>query len=90
MHSVAPTYYSPANTPFHFLLNRKINRNKIDKKLTGKFLITNKNSSLARGRAGGLQPPSPPIGLSTKMQNKQNTTFLALLRLFFALEWTTK
>ena len=29
-----------------------------------------------------------PIGLSTKMQNKKNTTFLALLRLFFALELT--
>ena len=24
-----------------------------------------------------------PIGQSTKMQNKKNTTFLALLRLFF-------
>ena len=32
----------------------------------------------------------PPIGLSTKMQNKENTTFLALLRLVFALEWTKK
>ena len=26
------------------------------------------------------------IGLSTKMQNKKNITFLALLRLFFALK----
>ena len=33
---------------------------------------------------------TPPIGLSTKMQNKKNTTFLALLRRFFALEWTKK
>ena len=32
----------------------------------------------------------PPIGLSTKMQNKKNTTFLALLRLVFALESTKK
>ena len=32
----------------------------------------------------------PPIGLSTKMQNKENITFLALLRLVFALEWTKK
>ena len=31
-----------------------------------------------------------PIGLPTKMQNKENTTFLALLRLFFVLEWTKK
>ena len=41
------------------------------------FLI----SSVARG--GGY---SPLISLSTKMQNKKNTTFLALLRLFF-LRW---
>ena len=27
------------------------------------------------------------IGTSTKMQNKTNTTLLALLRLFYALEW---
>ena len=33
---------------------------------------------------------SLPIGLSTKMQNKKNSTFLALLRLFFALESTKK
>ena len=32
--------------------------------------------------------PPPPIGMSTKMQNRKNTTFLALLRLFYALEWT--
>ena len=29
-----------------------------------------------------------PIGISTKMQNEKNTTFLALLRPFYALEWT--
>ena len=28
----------------------------------------------------------PPIGLLTKMQNKENTTFLALLRFSFAVE----
>ena len=33
---------------------------------------------------------SPLIGLSTKMQNKTNNTFLAFLRLFFVLEWTKK
>ena len=37
-----------------------------------------------RGGDGGCF--SPPIGLSTKTQNKKNTTFLALLRLFF-LRW---
>ena len=42
-------------------------------------------SSVARG-GGGLI--APPIGMSTKMQNEKNTTFLALLRLFYALEWT--
>ena len=30
------------------------------------------------------------IGLSTKMHNKENNTFLALLRLVFALKWTKK
>ena len=33
---------------------------------------------------------SPSIGLLTKMQNKENTSFLALLRLVFALESTKK
>ena len=28
----------------------------------------------------------PPIGLPTKMQNKEKTTFLSLLRLSFALK----
>ena len=40
-----------------------------------------------RRRGLGVQPP-PPIGLSTKMHNKQNITFLALLSLFFAMTWT--
>ena len=38
------------------------------------------------GGDGGEAIASPPISLSTKMQNKKNTTFLALLRLFF-LRW---
>ena len=41
-------------------------------------------SSVARGGAGGAI--APPIGLPTKMQNKENSTFLALLRLSFALD----
>ena len=32
----------------------------------------------------------PPIGQSTKMHNKENTTFLALLRLFFCTEIDSK
>ena len=44
------------------------------------------NRSVARGWEGGGY--SPPIGMSTKMQNGKNTTFLALLRLFYALEST--
>ena len=36
---------------------------------------------------GGRGVYTPPIGLSTKMQNKKNT-FLALLRRVFALEWS--
>ena len=44
-------------------------------------------SYVGGGGGGGYRPP---IGLSTKMQNKKNTTFLALLRLVLALEWTKK
>ena len=39
------------------------------------------NGSEARGRVAGA---------TTKMQNNNNTTFLALLRHPFALEWTKK
>ena len=39
------------------------------------------------GVGGGLIAPPPPIGLSAKMQNKKINTFLALLRLVFALQW---
>ena len=49
--------------------------------------MCNTHSSVARGGGGGY---SPPIGMSTKMQNKKQTTFLALFRLFFALELTEK
>ena len=41
------------------------------------------SSSVSRGRSGGFG-----IGLSTKMQKKGNTTFLALLKQSFALEST--
>ena len=44
------------------------------------------SSSVARGGGGG-GGYILLIGLSTKMQNKENTTFLALLRLFF-LRWS--
>ena len=40
----------------------------------------------SRGWGGGAEgscSPPPPFGLSTKMQNKKNNAFLALLRLFF-------
>ena len=36
---------------------------------------------------GGWQGYTPLIGTSTKMQNKTNTTLLALFRLFYALQW---
>ena len=58
--------------------------NKIDnglKKLT-------ESSSVVRGV--GWEATAPLIGLSTKAQNKKNTTFFAFLRLFFALELTKK
>ena len=42
------------------------------------------DSSVDRGGGGGAI--APPIGLPTKMQNKENTTFLAFLRLSFALD----
>ena len=47
-------------------------------------------SSVARVKRGVGGPIASPISLSTKTQNKKNTTFLGLLRLFFALEWTKK
>ena len=40
-----------------------------------------------RGGGGGGGYSPPPIGISTKMQNKTNITLLALLRLLYALEW---
>ena len=39
------------------------------------------NKFLKGVRKGGSIPP--PIGLSTKMHNEENVTFLALLSLFF-------
>ena len=47
------------------------------------------SSSVAKGGGGG-GGYILPIGLSIKMKNNENVTFLALLRLFFALEWTKK
>ena len=44
-------------------------------------------NNMASSVAGGY---ILPIGLLTKKQNKKNTTFLALLRLSFALELTKK
>ena len=46
----------------------------------GRFQV----SSVAR--EGGNSPI--PIGMLTKMQIGKNTTFLAILRLFYSLEWT--
>ena len=49
----------------------------------GQYGSNNDNgSSVATG--GGY---TTPIGMSTEMQNGKNTMFLALLRLFYALEW---
>ena len=45
-------------------------------------------SSVARGEGGAEGSIAPTIGISTKMQNEKNTTFLALLRQLNALEWT--
>ena len=44
-------------------------------------------SSVGGGGGGGYRSR---IDLSTKMQNKENNTFLALLRLVFEPEWTKK
>ena len=51
------------------------------------FVVVYRDLSIVARGGGGL---SPPIDLPTKMQIKKNTTFLALLRLFFALDWTKK
>ena len=50
---------------------------------TGWFTYSQKRSQVGWGGA-----IASPIGLSTKMQNQKSTMFLALLRLFFALELT--
>ena len=43
-----------------------------------------------RTHGGGVGVQTPSIGLSTKMHNKENITFLALLSLFFfAMTWTS-
>ena len=47
--------------------------------------LVKQSSSVARGGGGAIALPN---GMSTKMRNEKNTTFLALLRLFYALEWT--
>ena len=54
----------------------------------GGLSLTVADSSVAKGKAGGggQRGYSPPIGMSTKMQNKKNIMLLALLRLFYALE----
>ena len=39
------------------------------------------------GGDGGATALLHSIGMLTKMQNKTNTLLLALLRLFYALEW---
>ena len=41
-----------------------------------------KTSSVARGDI------ALPIGMSTKIQNEKINAFLALLRMFYAAEWT--
>ena len=48
------------------------------------IIILVQSSNVARG--AGYSPPL--IGMLTKMQNGKNTMFLALLRQFYALEWT--
>ena len=50
-------------------------------------LTVGRGSVVGGGGGGGY---NPHIGMSTKMQNTKSTTSLALLRLFFALEWTKK
>ena len=45
------------------------------------FRLVGGDKGVRRGGFGGSNPP--PIGLSTKMHNKENITFLALLSLFF-------
>ena len=44
-------------------------------------------SNLTQYQERGGGGYSPPIHMSTKMQNGKKTTFLALWRLFYALEW---
>ena len=43
-------------------------------------------SSVARGAGVSIAPP-PPLACRPKCRIRKNTTFLALLRLFYVLEW---
>ena len=45
------------------------------------------SQSVAEPKGAGSGARVPPIGMSTKMQNKTKTTLLAFLRLVYALEW---
>ena len=46
--------------------------------------------TLSRVGGGGGGVIDPPLAFQPKCRIKNNNTFLALLRLFFALEWTKK
>ena len=48
------------------------------------------NEKLARDVSSSYSPPPPPppIDMLTEMQHKKKNTFLAFLRLLYALEWT--
>ena len=53
-------------------------------------VLLSENLTNSVAEPGGEGAVEGYIDLSTKMPNKENTTLLALLRLFVASEWTTK
>ena len=76
-----------------FLPSEECGKFKLKKALqNGKILACTKKSEICAtsSSVAGEGATALPIGLPTKMQNKKSTTFLALLRLSFALDWTKR
>ena len=78
------SWYSISKKADYILVNMILNIHKDSKRSKTVQQQPDQSSSVARG--GALAPP--PHWHVEKMQNGKNTTFLALLRLFYALGWT--
>ena len=52
---------------------------------TSSLLVNASSAARGRGKGGGY---SPPIGMSTKMQNGENHNVFSTFETVYALEWT--